>query len=370
MSPPEVQPARTGGSPRIGSGNSSGNPRRGTDGSVRASSSAHADGGKLPAVDWQPDGLPRLPGHLQYDHYVPRRHCPVCSLGEGDAHEPGGVASHAYTLLPPAAPPPPPRAIDRHGRALLDSLRRPKQAPRWWGPRHAARQQAWGEALESQAMHYAVISLTLLDLSVVVTELILSSIFISHESIPHAVHVAEEALSWTSITILCCFCVELLAKLAVFGYTYFTRSKWHLFDAVVVVSSLVLELSLHNVAREVASLLIFFRLWRLLRVMHSVAEAMELNHEGEVERHHRLVHGLQKDLALEHRRVRQLEREVEALSTAAAGAGVDVSAVLRLAAAAMSQPEPMLLAAEAAEPGKAAAAGGGGNGPSASHLDV
>lgn len=217
MSPPEVQPARTGGSPRIGSGNSSGNPRRGTDGSVRASSSAHADGGKLPAVDWQPDGLPRLPGHLQYDHYVPRRHCPVCSLGsvvrptrhclprsaspaspaltvlpalagagEGDAHEPGGVASHAYTLLPPAAPPPPPRAIDRHGRALLDSLRRPKQAPRWWGPRHAARQQAWGEALESQAMHYAVISLTLLDLSVVVTELILSSIFISHESIPHA----------------------------------------------------------------------------------------------------------------------------------------------------------------------------------------
>ncbi len=35
-------------------------------------------------------------------------------------------------------------------------------------------------------------------------------------------------------------------------------------------------------------------LWRLLRIMHGVAEAMELNHEQELERHHRLVHGLQK----------------------------------------------------------------------------
>lgn len=41
--------------------------------------------------------------------------------------------------------------------------------------------------------------------------------------------------------------------------------RWHLFDAVVVVSSLVLELSLHNVAREVASLLIFFRSGRQRR---------------------------------------------------------------------------------------------------------
>lgn len=35
-------------------------------------------------------------------------------------------------------------------------------------------------------------------------------------------------------------------------------------------------------------------LWRLLRVMHGVAEAMELNHEQELEHHHSLVHGLQQ----------------------------------------------------------------------------
>lgn len=132
--------------------------------------------------------------------------------------------------------------------------------------------------------------------------------------------------------------------------------RWHLADAVVVVVSLTLELTLKGVAQEVASLLVFFRcaegaggaaqpgsdagcvvghgvarqcwlvgwarsllacrsqqprcppgapstplaraprcsLWRLLRVMHGVAEAVELGHERELERHHRLVHGLQK----------------------------------------------------------------------------
>ena len=44
-------------------------------------------------------------------------------------------------------------------------------------------------------------------------------------------------------------------------------------DAVVVITSLTLELTLRGIAQEVASLLIFFRLWRILRVMHGVAGA-------------------------------------------------------------------------------------------------
>jgi tellurite resistance-related uncharacterized protein len=35
-------------------------------------------------------------------------------------------------------------------------------------------------------------------------------------------------------------------------------------------------------------------LWRILRVLHGVAEAMELQHEHEAEKHHRLLHGLQQ----------------------------------------------------------------------------
>lgn len=46
--------------------------------------------------------------------------------------------------------------------------------------------------------------------------------------------------------------------------------------------------------------------------------------------------------------MRQLEREVAALSGAAAGAGVDVSTILRLAAAAASQPDLLMLQADSA----------------------
>ncbi|KAI7840282.1 hypothetical protein COHA_006064 [Chlorella ohadii] len=240
------------------------------------------------------------------------------------------------------------------------SLSRPKHFPSWWGPNLAKLQSRCAEVLESSATHYTIIALTLLDLGIVVTELILSSIFPAAEAVPHAVHTTEEVLSWCSIAILCVFTAELVAKLAVFGHRYFTSSWWHMADAVVVITSLTLELTLRGIAQEVASLLIFFRLWRILRVMHGVAEAMELNHEHELEQHHLLVHGLQKDLASQAKRIRQLEREVAALSGAAAGAGVDVSSIIRLAAAAASQPDMMLLQAQAADAAAAAAGGGGG----------
>ncbi|KAL4422153.1 hypothetical protein ABPG77_006842 [Micractinium sp. CCAP 211/92] len=276
-----------------------------------------------------PDGLPRLPDHLAYGcHYEPKTHCPVCSLDEGEEHAAGERSSHAAAML--AEPPPlPPRrcgGMDESGVRLLQSLRRPRQPPSWWGSRRAHARCA--HLLELPAMHLGIIALTLLDLGVVVTELILSSIYPVREEAPHPVHVAEEALSWVSISILIIFVAELAAKLAVFGHGYFTRSWWHLADAAVVIISLTLELTLKGVAQEVASLLVFFRLWRLLRIMHGVAEAMELNHEQELERHHRLVHGLQKDLAAEHRRVGQLEQEVAALCRAASGAGLDAAAIL------------------------------------------
>ncbi|KAI3435829.1 hypothetical protein D9Q98_001887 [Chlorella vulgaris] len=289
------------------------------------------------SVDWQTDGLPRLPTGLAFDeNYSAEAHCPVCSLDEGERHKPG-VASHAAAHLSVPRPTKH-RSIDRCGMALLRSLRRPIKTPRWWGSRHAHKQRSVAELLESSTAHYIVIGLTLVDLAVVVTELILTAIFACHEHEPHAVHTAEEALRWTSVGILCLFTAELAVRLAVFGHTYFTHSRWHLFDAVVVISSLVLELSLHNLAQEVASLLVFFRLWRVLRVMHGVAEAIELNHESELSHHHRLVHGLQQDLADEQRHVQVLQRQLQSLSLAAAQSGVDVSEVLRLVAAAASPP--------------------------------
>ncbi|KAI8869084.1 hypothetical protein GQ42DRAFT_163676 [Ramicandelaber brevisporus] len=55
-----------------------------------------------------------------------------------------------------------------------------------------------------------------------------------------------------------------------------TFSWIHTLDAVVVIVSLVLEIVLKGREREVASLLIVFRLWRIIRVMDAVALSVKI----------------------------------------------------------------------------------------------
>ena len=124
------------------------------------------------------------------------------------------------------------------------------------------------------------------------TELVLAGFYACAEERPHAVETAEEAMAWTTVAILGLFTLEQLAKLGVFGYGYFF-SFWHALDAIIVVVSLILEILLRGVAQEAVSLLVVFRFWRLIRVMHGVAETMALEHSENLDKHHALQHELQ-----------------------------------------------------------------------------
>ena len=54
----------------------------------------------------------------------------------------------------------------------------------------------------------------------------------------------------------------------------------NLLDVTVVVASLVLELVLRtSELREVVGLLIVFRLWRIVRVLHSTEEIIHIEHK-------------------------------------------------------------------------------------------
>lgn len=246
---------------------------------------------------------------------------------------------------------------DAMQRALMSSLQ-PHRAdhPTWWGKRFHGLQRRMAEVLESREAHYMVIGLVLLDLAIVLAELVLSSFYPAPELAPHIVHVAEEALSYTSITILAVFNAELLAKLLVFGFKYFTHSSWHMFDAVVVVTSFTLELSLRGVAQEVASLLIFFRLWRIMRIMHGVAEAMELNHSQEVQRLQARNQRLEAELSVSRQRMQEMQQQVALLNVAAAAKGLDLPFILTTAASQQQQlaatAQQQLLAAAAATASK------------------
>lgn len=246
---------------------------------------------------------------------------------------------------------------DAMHRALMESLQPPRsQHPSWWGKRYHTLQRRMAEVLESREAHYAVIGFVLLDLAIVLTELVLSSFYPTPELAPHIVHVAEEALSWTSIGILATFTAELVAKLLVFGFKYFTHSSWHLFDAVIVLISFTLELSLRGVAQEVASLLIFFRLWRIMRIMHGVAEAMELNHSQEMQQLATRAQQLESDLSASNQKMQELQQQVALLNVAAAAKGIDLQFILTTAAAAQQQlagtAQQQLLAAAAATASK------------------
>ena len=99
--------------------------------------------------------------------------------------------------------------------------------PPWFRGSKAIRaQRKLSTLLESKRAHVAIILLTLLDLAIVITELSLFAFFPEEESVPESVKRAEDALSWTSITILSIFTLEQILKLVVFGIQYFFR-LWH-----------------------------------------------------------------------------------------------------------------------------------------------
>ena len=115
---------------------------------------------------------------------------------------------------------------------------------------------------------------------------------------------SEEVFAWLSVAILSIFSIEQLLKFLVFGPYYFITSLWHALDAVIIVTSLTLEILLRGPAREVVSLLVVFRLWRIIRIMHSIIEAMEISFDEKIEKHHQLETEM-------HVRILDLEKHLE-----------------------------------------------------------
>jgi voltage-gated hydrogen channel 1 len=186
-----------------------------------------------------------------------------------------------------------------------DSLKE-EQSPFWWriSGDVSKTQKLLAKKLESRNVHIIIVALTLLDLSLILTDLCLFSFYPLEEEAPEAVRTASDIFAWISVGILSVFTLEQLAKLVVFGPSYFIFSFWHALDAFIIIASLVLEIVLRGAAREVTALLIIFRLWRLVRIMHSIAEEVSIEHGESIEKHHELEKEMQK-------RINELERGLQ-----------------------------------------------------------
>lgn len=51
----------------------------------------------------------------------------------------------------------------------------------------------------------------------------------------------------------------------------FFRSKFHCFDATVIIASFIIDVLLRGILEEVASLVIILRLWRVFKIMEELS---------------------------------------------------------------------------------------------------
>lgn len=82
-----------------------------------------------------------------------------------------------------------------------------------------------------------------------------------------------QVLSHISLAITTFFLVEIPLSVWAFGAQYYNpfgqvlHAKLHLFDALIILTTFVLEVVLRGRERELAGLLIILRLWRLVKLV-------------------------------------------------------------------------------------------------------
>ena len=129
--------------------------------------------------------------------------------------------------------------------------------------------------------HILLTILIAIDLIIVLTDIIV--IMVHCTDIPHELEEILHILFYISISILSIFFIELCFQMYAFGFVKWMKDCLHVFDLCIVTSTLIFEIALHGSpkAEGIVGLLIGFRLWRLVRVVHVTTEALDLQHEME-----------------------------------------------------------------------------------------
>jgi len=139
---------------------------------------------------------------------------------------------------------------------------------------HRERLAEW---LESPHFHKFVIALITIDAVIVLVDL--GYTLLSPNCTPEGPEGPEwlEILSHISLGITAFFLIEIPLALYVFGLKFYDpfggvpHAIFHDFDAIIIVTTFVLEVFLKGRERELASLLIVLRLWRLVKLVGGIA---------------------------------------------------------------------------------------------------
>ncbi|CAF1117612.1 unnamed protein product [Adineta ricciae] len=172
---------------------------------------------------------------------------------------------------------------------------------RWWNVQYKC-QQTIIHSVEQPLFHTIIIVLVLIDCVFVKAELFFDFLILhkachsntsSNYSIAHNHHndmeTAIKVLEYSSLAILTVFVIELFVKVYAYGRFWWNLSerKMEWIDAIIVLLSYVIGFSIiyqNNVFAKTTLLVIFLRLWRSVRIIHSIVHTLLFQHEQKKKR--------------------------------------------------------------------------------------
>ncbi|KAH7376449.1 hypothetical protein B0T11DRAFT_335615 [Plectosphaerella cucumerina] len=135
----------------------------------------------------------------------------------------------------------------------------------------ALNREKLGNLLSSRKTHYLILALVALDVSALLGNIFLELIACDTNREPEAWNASlREALTAAGLVFSSVFLLELAACILAFGAGYF--ADWfHCVDGAVIIASFVIDLLSHGIVEDIASLVIIFRLFRLVKLVEEMS---------------------------------------------------------------------------------------------------
>jgi len=138
-------------------------------------------------------------------------------------------------------------------------------------------QENVARVLESRRLHTFVLILIVIDAICVITEI--GHGLLADGCAPEGLEEPEwlEIMGNVSLAITTFFLLEIPLALWAFGVQFYvpfcgvTHAPLHLFDAIIIISTFVLEFVLQGKERELVELLVILRLWRIVKLVGGIA---------------------------------------------------------------------------------------------------
>jgi len=133
--------------------------------------------------------------------------------------------------------------------------------------------------LSSRTQHFCVLGLVSLDLLGIFADIFIN-LYTCEEGEPSPTWDAvRNGLGIAGLVFSCLFMLELILSVWAFGWRYFT-SYFHIFDAIVIVAGFIVDVLLHGILEEVASLVVILRLWRFFKIIEEFTVGAQEQMDG------------------------------------------------------------------------------------------